>query len=103
MAAILNHIIRITGYENYLAFTYSNHEIRWENVGELISVAHSHDTRVVDADGSERLVGDVGAFIERTTLDLDSGDSSQGGDKDKVQVMTIHAAKGKPNHPFMPF
>ncbi|KAI8330577.1 P-loop containing nucleoside triphosphate hydrolase protein [Chlamydoabsidia padenii] len=77
--AILKEVIDRTLYEDHLKKTYKDHEIRWENVGELISVAHSHDTN-------------MDAFISRTTLEPDLDNTSQ---NDKVKIMTIHAAKGK--------
>lgn len=101
MEDILDFIISESGYEAHLRKNYKDHDIRWENVGELISVAHSHDTTL---EGSKKKVGDMDAFIARTALDPDGDDTSP---KDMVQMMTIHAAKGNPftryNHPFTLF
>jgi DNA helicase-2/ATP-dependent DNA helicase PcrA len=76
-ADIIERLIYITGYRDYLRDGTPQAEEREENIGSLIS-----DVKVF---------ADLPEFLEETAL-ISSADSAAGGDK--VTLMTLHAAKG---------
>lgn len=76
-ADIIERLIKVTGYRNYLRDGTPQAEEREENIGSLIS-----DVKVF---------ADLPEFLEEAAL-LSSADSEAGNDK--VTLMTLHAAKG---------
>ncbi|CAO3599350.1 unnamed protein product [Absidia cylindrospora] len=113
---ILDYIIKFSDYQAYLKQDYKDHEVRWDNVGELMTIAGRYDKKApagADQEGGERgsqmygdlasqavddgtkpLIGDIDAFVANTTLNPDATDDKLGERKNRVQIMTIHAAKG---------
>lgn len=76
-ADIIEQLLRLTSYRQYLRDGTPQAEEREENIGSLLS-----DVRVF---------ADLPEFLEETAL-LASSDTAAGGDK--VTLMTLHAAKG---------
>jgi DNA helicase-2/ATP-dependent DNA helicase PcrA len=76
-ADIIERLLYLTGYREYLRDGTPQAEEREENIGSLIS-----DVRVF---------ADLPEFLEETAL-ISSADNAAGGDK--VTLMTLHAAKG---------
>lgn len=76
-ADIIERLLKLTGYREYLRDGTPQAEEREENIGSLIS-----DVKVF---------ADLPEFLEETAL-ISSADSAAGGDK--VTLMTLHAAKG---------
>ncbi|ORZ08164.1 DNA helicase [Absidia repens] len=113
---ILDYIIKFSGYQAYLKQDYKDHEVRWDNVGELMTIAGRYDKKAPAGedqeggeegsqiygdlasqaadDGSKPLIGDIDAFVANTTLDPDANDDRITERRNCVQLMTIHAAKG---------
>ena len=80
VAALIEGVIKRTGFEDYLNDGSIQGESRLENVRELISVAREFDA------------ADLGQFLEEVALisDVDAYDQTA----DAVTLMTLHAAKG---------
>jgi len=76
-AEIIERLIKITNYRDYLRDGTPQAEEREENIGSLIS-----DVKVF---------ADLPEFLEETAL-ISSADDAAGGDK--VTLMTLHTAKG---------
>ncbi len=74
---IIERLIKVVNYRNYLRDGTPQAEEREENIGSLLS-----DVRVF---------ADLPEFLEETAL-IASADTAAGGDK--VTLMTLHAAKG---------
>jgi DNA helicase-2/ATP-dependent DNA helicase PcrA len=78
-AEILKLILKETKYKDYLEKKYNKeYEIRWQNVLELSSVIKQYDN--------------LDTFLETTAL-LSEGDEVE-TEKNLINLMTIHAAKG---------
>ncbi len=75
-----------SGYEQMLLKDGPEGELRWENVKELISVAHKYNENAADYEDV------LSAFLEEVALasDVDNVDQNQ----DAVHLMTLHSAKG---------
>lgn len=76
-ADIIERVLKLTGYRQFLRDGTPQAEEREENIGQLLS-----DVRVF---------ADLPEFLEETAL-IASSDTSAGDDK--VTLMTLHAAKG---------
>lgn len=76
-ADIVERLLAVTGYRQYLRDGTPQAEEREENVGQLLS--------------DIRLFADLPEFLEETAL-IASSDTAAGDDK--VTLMTLHAAKG---------
>lgn len=74
---VIERMLKLTGYRNYLRDGTPQAEEREENIGQLLS-----DVRVF---------ADLPEFLEETAL-IASSDTTAGDDK--VTLMTLHAAKG---------
>jgi len=81
----LEKISDITGYEKYLIGTGIEGETRLENIKELYTVASKYDEK---GKGIEALDD----FLEEVSLLSAEEDKSKNGDR--VQLMTLHSAKG---------
>lgn len=81
---LMKLIVRKTGYEKYLRDGSEKGESRWENVEELINVAHKF--------GNSSWREALQEFLEEVALiaEIDSKDES----RDAVTLMTLHSAKG---------
>jgi DNA helicase-2/ATP-dependent DNA helicase PcrA len=81
---LINLIARKTGYEKYTRDGSPQGESRWENIQELINVAH----KFASLPWKEALV----EFLQEVALisEIDSKDET----KDAVTLMTLHSAKG---------
>lgn len=81
---LINLITRKTGYEKYVRDGSPQGESRWENIQELINVAH----KFAKLPWKEALV----EFLQEVALisEIDSKDET----KDAVTLMTLHSAKG---------
>lgn len=75
--AIVELLLKLTGYRNYLRDGTPQAEEREENVGQLLS--------------DIRIFADLPEFLEETAL-IASSDTTAGDEK--VTLMTLHAAKG---------
>lgn len=80
----LRRLLKKIGYLDYLADLSVNGEERWENVRELVSLAKKYDD-IQPPGGLEKLLEDVTLMSE-----ADRAES----EKDAVNLMTLHAAKG---------
>lgn len=87
LSEILKLILKETNYKNYLEKKYNKksrwenipeYEVRWQNVLELFSVIKRHD--------------DLKGFLETTAL-LSEADEVE-TEKNLINLMTLHAAKG---------
>ncbi len=76
-ADIIERLLQLTGYREFLRDGTPQAEEREENIGQLIS--------------DVKIFADLPEFLEETAL-ISSADSAAGGDK--VTLMTLHAAKG---------
>lgn len=75
--AIVELLLKLTGYRNYLRDGTPQAEEREENIGQLLS--------------DIRIFADLPEFLEETAL-IASSDTTAGDEK--VTLMTLHAAKG---------
>ncbi|KAI8366619.1 P-loop containing nucleoside triphosphate hydrolase protein [Radiomyces spectabilis] len=97
IADIIKHIVSSLEYEQYLKLSYKQDwESRWENIGELVTVAKSfasgsqtHTVPALSTDTSDLLV----QFLESTTLDVDRKEHEEASEG-KVTIATMHTAKG---------
>ncbi len=86
VAALLEDVIRLTGYEKYVREQYAEEwEERWANVRELVESAREFD----EEHGQE--TGVVG-FLTHVGLVSDS--DAYDPDAPRVPLMTLHSAKG---------
>ena len=76
-ADIIERLLQLTGYREFLRDGTPQAEEREENIGQLIS--------------DVKIFADLPEFLEETAL-ISSADNAAGGDK--VTLMTLHAAKG---------
>jgi len=76
-ADIIERLLQLTGYREFLRDGTPQAEEREENIGQLIS--------------DVKIFADLPEFLEETAL-ISSADDAAGGDK--VTLMTLHAAKG---------
>lgn len=91
LAALIRYIIKKTDYEKHLRDGTESGEMRWENIQELVGVANAYDER-----GGEY---PILRFLEEVKLLQEAGDVDETKEnRDVVQVMTIHAAKGLEFH-----
>jgi len=81
---LINLIIKKIDYEKYIRDGQEEGERRWENIGELFSVAHKYD-RFKSGRSLEK-------FLEEISL-LSNHDEVE-TDKNLVNLMTLHCAKG---------
>ena len=84
MAELLDRVMEESGYAAWLRDGTEEGEDRWANLQELRSVAAHYD----DFPPEVRLSG----FLEEVALVSDQDDLAEG--KDRVTLLTVHAAKG---------
>lgn len=83
-APILKALLAKLGYREYLAASFADADDRWQNVEELVSVALHYD-RLSPPEG-------LVALLEEASL-VDGSDDI-GAASDRLQLLTLHAAKG---------
>lgn len=83
LAGFLKALVSIVGYERYLADSRDG-QSRIENVGELISMARKYDALPAREA--------ISNLLEEAALL--AGEDDTGDDRDRVRLMTLHAAKG---------
>jgi DNA helicase II / ATP-dependent DNA helicase PcrA len=84
LTKLINLVIQKTDYEKYIRDGSEDGERRWENIQELFTVTNRHD-KTTPFLGLEN-------FLEEITL-LSSHDEVE-NEKDLVNLMTLHCAKG---------
>ncbi len=77
-------LLKKISYREYLDDSSNNSEERWENVQELVSLAKKYDG-LLPPQGLEKILEDVALMSE-----VDKAETQ----KDAVNLMTLHAAKG---------
>ena len=86
LADFIEKVFKESGYEKMLLDDGVEGEMRWENVKELITVAHKYDKNKVE-------YGDIlRAFLEEVALTSEADNIDQ--NQDAVHLMTLHSAKG---------
>ena len=86
-SSLIIKIIRVIQYKEYLAEATKNADERWENIEEYITLAKKYDQLPPD-ESIRTLLEDIALIAEDTRAASDSSD------KNKVTLMTLHAAKG---------
>ena len=85
VAAVIDRVLRETGYQDHLFREYEDAEDRWANVLELRTVAANYDEVAPDAA--------LASFLEDVALVSDV-DQLEDGTPGGVTLITLHAAKG---------
>ncbi len=83
-APILKALLAKIGYRDHLTASFADADDRWQNVEELVSVAHHYD-RLSPPEGLQ-------ALLEEASL-VDGSDDIAAA-SDRLQLLTLHAAKG---------
>ncbi len=83
-SSFIRHLIKAIRYQEYLDDSRDRSEERWENIQEFVSLAKKYDDLEPPL-GIEKLLEDVALMSEQDQTE---------GQKEGVQMMTIHAAKG---------
>ncbi|MBI4099165.1 UvrD-helicase domain-containing protein, partial [Candidatus Parcubacteria bacterium] len=83
-APLIADLLTKIGYETYLKANFPDADERWENVGELITVAVQYD-RLPPPEG-------ITALLEEASLVDDSNELLRPADR--LHLLTLHAAKG---------
>ncbi len=88
MEPLLNHVIKESGYVNYLYDTDSvQADLTMDNIEEFLSIAKEFDLREMDYEDRH-----LSGFLEEISLYTDLDQSSEG--LDAVSLMTMHSSKG---------
>jgi DNA helicase-2/ATP-dependent DNA helicase PcrA len=80
----LKHLLRAINYKEYLHDDSKKAEERWENIEEFVNLARTYD-HLPPPQGLEKLLEDAALMSETDEAE---------NQKEKVHLMTIHAAKG---------
>lgn len=83
-SAVIKHLLKIIGYKEYLEDETQKSEERWQNVEEFVNLTKSYD-HFAPPSGIEKLLEDAALMS-----DTEEGENQ----KEKVHLMTLHAAKG---------
>ena len=82
---VLQELLAVLEYQQYLAVSYDNPDERMREVGELVSFADRF-SHLLGVDGIAQMLAEVALSSEQ--------DSLRANTRDSVRLMTIHAAKG---------
>jgi len=85
VATVLQELLTVLAYRDYLTVTYDNPDDRMREVGELVSFADRF-SHLSGIDGIAQMLAEVALSSEQDSLRVSARDS--------VRLMTIHAAKG---------
>ena len=85
VTAVLQELLTVLEYQKYLAATHDNPGERMQEVGELVSFADRF-SHLSGTDGIAQMLAEVALSSEQ--------DSLRANTRDRVRLMTVHAAKG---------